>query len=189
VISLVAAVWAALRPDRSDDFALGRGWLDYWTSTWTSPYPVRWLMVDYPPHALVLLWPLDWLPGDGVIWFLALNLMVTSWLAWALTTWAAEETGVSITARHHLVFACMLLTWGAMRAGLLVAPISPAHSGSLRLRSLRRSPPPPNGWFTITAMPRSRATSRSTERTFSAAAGSSTCPGRISGSASRLRRC
>lgn len=118
IISLLAAVSAALQPDRSNDFALVRVWLHYWTSTWTSPYPAQWLKVDYPPHAFVLLWPLDWLPGDGVFAFLALNLAATAWLAWLLARWAAEETGTLTSSRHLLVFACMLLAWGPMRAGL-----------------------------------------------------------------------
>lgn len=118
MISLVAAVWAAMQPGESDDFALVRVWLHYWTSTWTSPYPAQWLQVDYPPHALVLLWPLDWLPGDGVVWFMAINLAATAACAWGLTSWAAQETGTPTTVRHLLLFACMLLTWGAMRAGL-----------------------------------------------------------------------
>lgn len=118
VVSLTAAGWLAVQPGRSEDLALVRVWLHYWTATWTSPYDAHWLNVDYPPHALVLLSPLDWpLLGDARV-VMVVNLAASVALAWMMPRWMSGETRSAPAWRLQLVFACMLLSWGAVRAAV-----------------------------------------------------------------------
>ncbi len=142
LFSLTWAAWLAVQPGRSEDLALVRVWLDYWTSTWTSPYAAAWLRVDYPPHALVLLWPLAWpLLGDARS-VVVLNLAASLALAWVMTRWLTEESRPAPALRLQLAFACMLLSWGAARAGLWQGQnvLAAAAFGVYAVRIAHRAP-------------------------------------------------
>lgn len=119
MLSLGAALWIGTHPERGIDLALVRVWLDHWTQTGTSVYPVEALRVDYPPHALVLLLPLRWLPADaGLPFYLVINTAANVFMAWLLTTWMAHSTRAAPPPRATLAFALMILSWGAVRVGI-----------------------------------------------------------------------
>jgi len=118
-VSLAAAAWLALQPGRSGDLGIVLGWLQYLKTTGFSVYPVESLRVDYPPHALLLLWPLGWLPeGREALVYLPVNLVATFGMACLLPWWMAREARVAMPTRVHLVFALMVLTWGAVRVAI-----------------------------------------------------------------------
>lgn len=117
--SLAAAAWLALQPGRSGDLGIVLGWLQYLKTTGASVYPVESLRVDYPPHALLLLWPLGWLPeGREALVYLPLNLVATLGMACLVPWWMAREARVVMSIRTHVVFALMVLTWGAVRVAI-----------------------------------------------------------------------
>lgn len=117
--SVVIGSTLALVPDRSSDLAIVRDWFAHWASTGQSVYLTPDLHVDYPPYALVLLYPLHWLPeAHAATWYLPFNLITTAAMAWAMAGWLADETGAGRTSRNRFTFALMLLTWGSIRVAL-----------------------------------------------------------------------
>jgi hypothetical protein len=119
VVSLALAAWVGLERDRLVDLGQVRGWLDFWRTTGLSVYPFASLDVDYPPHALVLLMPLDAIPASALIpLYLVINAALNIAMAWRLVTWLSEETGVDTSSRVRLTLMCVVLSWGAVRVGL-----------------------------------------------------------------------
>ncbi len=117
--SLAIGSTLALQPDRSSDLGVVRDWLAHWISTGQSVYLTPQLEVDYPPYALVLLYPLRWLPdATAPLLYLPFNLITTAAMAWAMATWLADETGAGRASRDRLAFALMVLTWGSIRVAV-----------------------------------------------------------------------
>lgn len=99
-LSLAYAVW---NPDLGDyDFV--RAWLHYWNLGDANPYREAGLLVDYPPHAFIVLWPMTWLPQGSSPLFALVNLVL------------------------HLSAACLLVKGFAR---LSAAPVSVIETGAL----------------------------------------------------------
>ena len=99
-VSIGAAAWLAVLPGRSGDLAIVLSWLRHMADTGVSPYIVADLEVDYPPHALVLLYPLVWLPaGREALWFVGPAVLCAIWMAWTWPRWMATMSATS-SSRH-----------------------------------------------------------------------------------------
>lgn len=70
-VNLCAGIWLSLQPERSLDLQRVADWAGAWASG-VNPYQAADADVDYPPWALVLLWPLsvirpEWRPALWVV--------------------------------------------------------------------------------------------------------------------------
>jgi hypothetical protein len=153
--SIGAAAWLAVLPGRSGDLAIVLSWLRHMAETGVSPYVVADLEVDYPPHALVLLYPLVWLPeGREAIWFVGPSVLCAIWMAWTWPRWMAEHLVISplrhsVTSpfRHFVtsplsVWFLLVLTWGPVRVGIWNAQtVAPAIIAALAAVTMARRVP------------------------------------------------
>lgn len=145
-VSIGAAAWLAVLPGRSGDLAIVLSWLRHMADTGVSPYIVADLEVDYPPHALVLLYPLVWLPaGREALWFVGPAVLCAIWMAWTWPRWMAAMAAIS-SFRHSaispLLWSLLVLTWGPVRVGIWNAQtVSPAIIAALAAVTMARRVP------------------------------------------------
>jgi hypothetical protein len=105
--STVAAAWVALQPQHLRDFEDVRRWLLFWNFGANDPYAVQALAIDYPPNALLVLWPLAWLSepaarlaivGANVVLLAGGIWLLIDWLGGMLTASVARAQVASLTA-------------------------------------------------------------------------------------------
>ena len=125
-LSLAFAAWVATQPGRSRDFWEVRGWLDYWAFGRANPYDNFQVGIDYPPHALLLLTPLSWLPAhSATMWLAPITVALCVAAAWLSVTVTAELAGVRLARVQVWTLSCMVLSWGAIRTTIWLGQTMP----------------------------------------------------------------
>jgi hypothetical protein len=122
-VCLAGAVWLAVQPGRSADYWDVRRWID---AGLIRPYDAPALDVDYPPHALVILAPLAWLPAAAAPLLLALaNTLLSAGMAWLLVRVTADLAAVTLSRAETTALAAMILTWGPVRCAIWMGQSTP----------------------------------------------------------------
>lgn len=115
--SIGVAVAIAFQPGQLRDLRQVREWLLIW-SRGGNPYAL-YQDLDYPPGALVLLWPLQSLHGtEQVVVFVSLMIGAAALGTWLLAEWFAGRFSVELTRRERLMLIAMMLAGGTMRSAL-----------------------------------------------------------------------
>jgi ADP-heptose:LPS heptosyltransferase len=115
-VSLGWGVVSALKPGHSQDLKIIDTWLRTWLWQGSNPYYLPdYIVANYPPHAIVALSPLAWIPESWVagVWAL-LNLLLApavGYLAFRVMKPDAER-------RAALLPCAMFLAWAGLRTGI-----------------------------------------------------------------------
>lgn len=119
---LALACWAATWPEESRDFWEVRAWLEAWAH---GPYQQN-TAIDYPPHGLLLLAPLAWLPGGGAaLIYAAINAAICVAAAWLLVSVTAHLSNETLSAQDAVTCTCMIASWGAVRSAVVLGQTAP----------------------------------------------------------------
>jgi hypothetical protein len=118
-LSVTVAIVVALRPGHLGDLVTVRGWLHYWLSSGDSPYQHFGPVLDYPPMAFLLLWPLDLPPAATMAyWFLPGAVVLTTLAALVQLRWVAERLSVNLSGRDQATLVAMVLAGGGARTSI-----------------------------------------------------------------------
>lgn len=141
-LSITVSILVALRPDRLDDLHEVRRWLSYWMAGTGNPYD-RFVGLDYPPIAFLLLWPLG-LPSDATLayWFLPGVLVITPLAGWATLHWMRERMYVALAPAEQIALIALMLSGTGMRSATWLGQTVALSLlfGALAMRWSRRRP-------------------------------------------------
>lgn len=142
-LSLMVAMVLAVQPDRLGDLREVRSWLAALDDPGVQPYLRFAGKLDYPPVALLLLWPLILIPDAALAaWFLPSSVVVTMAAGWVFVRAIAERLYTTITWREQFALVGMLFSSSGVRTALWVGQtLSLAVlAGALALLWSRRRP-------------------------------------------------
>jgi hypothetical protein len=143
LVSLTFAFVVAVLPGNSRDYLQVRSWLSLWQFGAVDPYAIAALGVDYPPHGLLLLSPLVWLPvSSGTVLVAVFNLLACTLAAWLMVGMMAELSGAALDRRQQLILAAIVLSFGAMRSAMWLGQSMPLALALavMAVRESRRRP-------------------------------------------------
>ncbi len=124
LVSMSCALWVA--DAHSDAYWEIRQWLEIWRTGGTDIYPLRVLGVDYPPHAIIILWPLLGIPrsvaGDT---YAILNVFMCGVSTWLLVSVMSRLMTVSLTRLERTTYVLMLLAWSSVRVSIWSGQTTP----------------------------------------------------------------
>ena len=101
-----------------------RNWMSFWRSG-TNVYGHN-LGVDYPPNALVFLFPLSLFSAQhGQLWFAGLNSVICVATAWVIVSLTSGYAGLRLTRPERLAYVLMLLVWSPTRVAIWAGQTTP----------------------------------------------------------------
>jgi hypothetical protein len=116
-LSLTIAAAVAVQPGGLEDFWLVREWIAHWVQH-GNPYEA-YRNLDYPPGALLLLWPLALLPQSVAPFVVTLVTIATGASgAWILTGWFADRLGVLLRWQDRATLVAVMLAGSAVRGAI-----------------------------------------------------------------------
>lgn len=143
LVSVGVAVAVAVQPGQLRDLHQVREWLQFFDTRDANPYVYFSGELDYPPVALLLLWPLAWIPeGHLAAWFLPMSIATTVVAGWAFITAVGTRLGVAVSTPEKIATVGIILAGGAARGAIwLGQTVSLAVlCGALALLWSRRRP-------------------------------------------------
>lgn len=140
-LSMVFATAIAGRPGRQLDLWLVREWLDHWR-TQGNPY-LAFDNLDYPPSALLVLWPLGLLSDSVAAVMLSPLIVAAAGVAvLLLVRWFSTRLGVTLRWQEQAALMAMVLAGSSVRGALWRGQTAPLAFlfGALALHWSRRRP-------------------------------------------------
>ena len=142
-LSLTVSVAVALQPGQLGDLATVRAWLHYWVTAWDNPYKHFGAVLDYPPLAFLMLWPLS-LPSEASVayWFLPTAIVLTTLAVWAQLRWVSDRLQISLSTGERVALVAMVLSGGGVRTGIWLGQTMALSLllGALAMQWKRRRP-------------------------------------------------
>lgn len=139
--SVIVASIVAVQPGRMQDLWLVRDWLHYW-QTHGDPYPA-FNNLDYPPGALLLLWPLNRIQaGTAALVLIPIQIASCAAGAWLLMRWFSRRLDIVMRWQDQATLIALMLAGGSFRSTIWRGQTTPVAFllGALALYWARQRP-------------------------------------------------